>query len=417
MELNESDLIYDWNDVSPAEPSARRRHIELDDETLRDGLQSPSVRTPTIEQKLELVHRMVDLGIDGADIGLPAAGPQMFDDVLRITQEIVDQKLPIVPNAAARTIISDCEPIVEISQRAGLALEVAAFIGSSPIRQMAEDWNIDRLLSLTASAVEYCTKNGLPVMYVTEDTTRAQPDDLRRLYTCAVEHGARRVCVADTCGHATPAGARAAIRFVREVVDATGETVKVDWHGHRDRGLSIANALAAIEAGASRVHGTALGVGERVGNMPMDQLLVNLVLLGWSDRDLSQLHRYCQLAHEATGVPFPDNYPIVGADAFRTATGVHAAAIIKARKRGDDWLADRIYSSIPASLVGCKQIIEIGPMSGESNIVFWLEAHGYAPDRALVRTIFDVAKRSDVVLSDDRIHALCRDAASAPAAV
>ncbi|MCP3964456.1 MAG: 2-isopropylmalate synthase [bacterium] len=387
--------------------------MELDDETLRDGLQSPSVRTPEVEKKLEILHLMAEIGVDGADIGLPAANRQTFDDVLRLTREIVDQKLPIVPNAAARTVISDCEPIVEISQRAGIALEVAAFIGSSPIRQYAEAWDIDRLVQLTDEAVSFCTANGLPVMYVTEDTTRAKPDDLKRLYLTAVEAGARRVCVADTVGHATPQGAASVIRFVRALVDSTGEDVLVDWHGHRDRGLAIANALTAVIAGADRLHGTALGVGERVGNTQMDLLLVNLQLLGWIDRDLTKLSEYCRVVADATGVPFPDNYPVFGSDAFRTGTGVHAAAIIKAHEKGDDWLADRVYSSVPAALVGCRQRIDVGPMSGISNVVHWLKANGYTPDPELVQTVFERAKRSASVLSEEELHEICQGAISA----
>ncbi|MEM9598124.1 MAG: 2-isopropylmalate synthase [Acidobacteriota bacterium] len=405
MELRESELIYDWNGSPQIDPSVRR--IELDDETLRDGLQSPSARTPSIEEKLEILHLMHDLGIDGADIGLPAAGPHVFDDVLRIAKEIVDQKLSVVPNAAARTVVSDIEPIVELSQRAGIALEVAAFIGSSPIRQFAEEWDIDRLLKLTEKAVGYATDNGLPVMYVTEDTTRAKPEDLRRLYTAAVEAGARRVCVADTVGHSTPKGAAACVRFVKAVVNATGEKVLVDWHGHRDRGLAEANALAAAVAGADRLHGTCLGVGERVGNTPIDLLLVNMALLGWSDRDLSRLKEYCQRVHECTGVPYPDNYPVFGFDAFRTGTGVHSAAIIKARNKGEDWLADRVYSSVPASMVGCEQIIEIGPMSGLSNVVHWLEERDVDPKDDLVQAIFARAKEADQVLDEKELVAIC----------
>ncbi len=408
---DEADLVYDWNGSRQVDP--RERKIELDDETLRDGLQSPSVRTPEVEKKLEILHLMAEIGVDGADIGLPAANRQTFDDVLRLTREIVDQKLPIVPNAAARTVISDCEPIVEISQRAGIALEVAAFIGSSPIRQYAEAWDIDRLVQLTDEAVSFCTANGLPVMYVTEDTTRAKPDDLKRLYLTAVEAGARRVCVADTVGHATPQGAASVIRFVRALVDSTGEDVLVDWHGHRDRGLAIANALTAVIAGADRLHGTALGVGERVGNTQMDLLLVNLQLLGWIDRDLTKLSEYCRVVADATGVPFPDNYPVFGSDAFRTGTGVHAAAIIKAHEKGDDWLADRVYSSVPAALVGCRQRIDVGPMSGISNVVHWLKANGYTPDPELVQTVFERAKRSASVLSEEELHEICQGAISA----
>lgn len=405
MRPTESDLIHDWNGSPQLDPAERR--IELDDETLRDGLQSPSVRNPTIAEKLEILHLMEEVGVDGADIGLPAAGPQMFDDVLRLTQEIVDQRLSIYPNAAARTVVADIEPIVEISQRTGIALEVAAFIGSSPIRQYSEDWDMDRLLHLTEEAVTYCTDNGLPVMYVTEDTTRAKPEDLKRLYTTAVEAGARRVCVADTVGHATPKGAAAVIRYVRAVVDTTGEQVKVDWHGHRDRDLAVANALSAVVAGADRIHGTALGVGERVGNLPLDLLLVNLQLLGWIERDLSKLADYCQAVADATGVPFPDNYPVFGVDAFRTGTGVHAAAIIKARERGDEWLADRVYSGVPADIVGCRQIIEIGPMSGESNVVHWLKERGIRPEPEVVREIFACAKQSAAMLTEDEVLAIC----------
>ena len=405
--LTESQLVYDWNRAEGIELQPPQGHIELDDETLRDGLQSPSVRTPSIEDKLEMVHLMAALGVDGADIGLPAAGQRVYDDVLRIAQEIADQRLPVEPNAAARTVISDIEPIVDISQKAGIPLEVSCFIGSSPIRQYAEEWEIDRLVRLTDEAVTFATRNELPVMYVTEDTTRADPDDLRRLYSTAVEAGAKRVCVSDTVGHATPNGARAVIRFVRRVVAAAGEGVKVDWHGHRDRALSVANALAAAAAGASRLHGTILGVGERVGNTPLDHILVNLELLGWSNRDLSRLSDYCQLVARTTGVPFPHNYPVFGNDAFRTMTGVHAAAIIKARRKGDEWLADRVYSAVPASLVGCHQQIDIGPMSGVSNVVHWLEIHGYPPERELVDAIFERAKNAPAALTRIELEEIC----------
>jgi len=407
MALSEADLIYDWNRAGEGDLKPARGRVELNDETLRDGLQSPSVRTPPIEKKLAILHEMVALGIDALDLGLPGAGPHVVRDVLALAREIADQKLSIAPNCAARTVEADIRPIVEISQQAGIPIEAACFIGSSPIRQYAEGWTLDRMLELSEKAVAFAAGHGLPVMFVTEDTTRANPDDLRRLYTAAVEAGARRVCISDTVGHATPTGAAAVTRFIRGVVDATGEDVKVDWHGHRDRGLGEINALAAAAAGADRLHGTALGVGERVGNAPMDLLLVNFVLLGWRDYDLSRLPEYCRLVAEATGVPFPDNWPVVGIDAFRTGTGVHAAAILKARAKGDDWLADRIYSGVPASLVGRRQLVEIGPMSGESNVLFWLQSHGIEPRPELVATIFARAKASSTVLGEEELLALC----------
>jgi 2-isopropylmalate synthase len=406
MELNESDLIYDWNRVEEGDLRPARGPVHLDDETLRDGLQSPSVRSPSIDDKLRILHKIAALGIESADIGLPGAGPHVVEHVERLAKEIADAKLPIEPNCAARTVAADIQPVIDISQRVGMPIEVSCFIGSSPIRQYAEAWDMDRMLRLSREAVTLAVSHDLPVMFVTEDTTRARPADLERLYREAVEAGAGRVCIADTVGHATPAGAARLVRFIRGVV---GDDVMIDSHGHKDRGLSIANSLAAAAAGADRLHGTAVGIGERVGNTPIDLLLVNLQLLGWIDRDLTELPSYCRLVADTTGVPLPDNYPVVGRDAFRTGTGVHAAAIIKARSKGDEWLADRIYASVPASMVGRRQQIEVGPMSGESNVVYWLKERNIDGDGELVAAIFARAKKATGTLEEDEILRICRE--------
>jgi len=407
MDAREHELIYDWNRHGGGTPRPPQP-IELDDETLRDGLQSPSVLSPPIEKKIEILHLMDELGIHTADIGLPGAGRHVQEQVLRLAREIVEQKLKITPNCAARTLKADIDPVVEISQRAGIPIEVCTFIGSSPIRQYAEDWDLERLLRHTEEAVTYTVKNGLPNMFVTEDTTRARPETVERLYTTAIECGAGRVCVCDTVGHATPQGARALIGFVKEVVGRSGRPVKIDWHGHRDRGLDIPNTLAAIEAGADRVHGCGLGLGERCGNTPMDVLLVNLKLMGWIDNDLTRLPDYCRTVSEATGVPIPVGYPVVGADAFRTGTGVHAAAVIKALKKHDHWLADRVYSGVPAAEFGLKQKIEVGPMSGLSNVQHWLSERGLPFKEEMVKAIFEAAKRSNRILEDVEIDGICR---------
>jgi len=400
-----SDLIYDWNRVEGAFDYAGVR-VELDDETLRDGLQNPSVLDPPIERKLELLHLMAELGIQSADIGLPGAGPRAREAALALAREIAEQGLPVAPNCAARTVRADIQPIVDIAQATGLRMQVGAFIGSSPIRRFAEGWEPDMMLRATEDAVSFAVREGLDVMYVTEDTTRSRPETLRELYTTAIACGARRICLADTVGHATPDGVRALVRFAREVVDASGEEVKLDWHGHRDRGLGLANALAAVEEGVDRVHGTALGIGERVGNVEMDLLLVNLKLLGVHDRDLTRLPEYCALVADMCGVEIPHNYPVVGEDAFRTGTGVHAAAIIKALRKGDPWLVDRVYSGVPASEFGLEQRIEISPVSGLSNVRYWLESHGHDPgDDALATALFELAKRSDHTLTDAEILA------------
>lgn len=396
-------LTYDWNAVG--EP-AHRPPVQLDDETLRDGLQCPSIVTPPIGRKLEILHLMETLRMDTADIGLPAAGAAVAADVERLVREIADCRLRLRPNCAARTVIADIQPIADISQRTGVPIEVAAFIGSSPVRQFVEDWTVDHLERTTEQAVAFAVREGLPIFLVTEDSTRADPEALRRIYSAAIRAGAHRVCIADTVGHATPAGTRAVVRFVAQVVADCGGGVGIDWHGHRDRGMAIANTLAAIDAGATRVHGTALGIGERVGNTPIDLLLVNLVLMGYIERDLSSLGTYCRVVSEACGVTIPHNYPVFGSDAFRTATGVHAAAVIKAFRKNLPELADRVYSSIPARMVGREQIIDIGPMSGRSNVVYWLEHHGMAVTDEAIDCIFGAAKLSSHVFSDAEVLAL-----------
>ena len=403
MNLEEkSELIYDWNKL---EEQPRPKNLLLDDETLRDGLQSPSVKDPSIDQKIQLLHYMDEFGIDTADIGLPGAGPRAKGDVEALANEIAKCKLRINANCAARTKREDIDPIIDVSQKTGVAIEAFCFLGSSPIRQYTENWTLDILMKHTEDSITYAAKAGIPVSYVTEDTTRSDPATLEKLYKTAVECGARGVVIADTVGHATPAGTMALVRFIRKVV---GDNIRIDWHGHRDRGMGLSNAFAAWAAGADQVHGAAIGLGERVGNTPMDLLLVNLRLLGWIDRDLSHLKDYCRLASEATGVAIPQNYPVVGADAFRTATGVHAAAVIKAYKRNDEWLANHVYSGVPAYLFGLRQKVEIGPMSGKSNVLFWLSEHGIDATDERVSRIFDAAKKSNRLLTDDEIQQLAK---------
>ncbi|TME24362.1 MAG: 2-isopropylmalate synthase [Chloroflexi bacterium] len=384
---DEQQLIYDWNTVkAPDKPS---RPVSIHDETLRDGIQGPSVRDPDIEHKLRFLHLADQLGVGSIDLGLPGAGPRAVAHVERLAEEIRDQRLRIRPLCAARTLEVDIRPVVEISQRVGIPIEVAA--------------TIEQMVDNTRNAVRFARQNQLPIMYVTEDTTRAQPETLRRLFGTAIEEGAQRVAVCDTVGHSTPDGARAVVGYVRQMLDEMKPGIGLDWHGHSDRGFGLINAIVAAVAGADRIHGCALGLGERVGNTHLDLLLVNFRLLGWIDTDLSKLREMGEVIAEGTGMAIPANYPVLGKDAFRTATGVHAAAVIKAKRKGDDWLANRVYSGVPAELFGCEQVIEIGPMSGESNVIFWLEQRGIAPRPELVKTVIDAAKRRDGLLSEAEV--------------
>jgi 2-isopropylmalate synthase len=414
--VTHDDLIYDWNTAKGREIVPGRK-LMLNDETLRDGLQNPSVRDPSIEEKIQILHLMEDLGIDTVNIGLPGAGPRACADVEALAREIVQCRMKIRPNCAARTHKNDIQPIAEISQKTGIAIEAATFLGSSPIRRLVEDWTVEHLQSTTQEAVQFAVSEGLPVMYVTEDTTRADPQTVKTLYSTAIRCGARAIVLCDTVGHAEPRGAYNLVRFaMEEIVKPSGEKIRVDWHGHNDRGLSVANSLAAFAAGADQVHGAANSLGERVGNTPMELMLVNLRLMGLIDRDLSKLKEYSEVVARATHTTVPPNYPVVGRDAFRTATGVHAAAIIKAYRKGDASLANSVYSGVPSNLFGLEQIIEVGPLSGRSNVIYWLEKHSIAPTEELVTRIFDAAKRAEHVMSDGEILQLCRESApSAPA--
>jgi 2-isopropylmalate synthase len=400
-------LIFDWAGAGPRTISWPA-HVMLDDETLRDGLQSPSVTDPPATVKVEILHLMEALGIETVDVGLPGAGGRQREAVLALCREISSQRMRIRPNCAARTMMVDIRPIAEASQLTGVPIEAALFIGSSPIRQYAEEWTLDQILRHTREAIRFAVREGLSVMYVTEDTVRSSPAHLRILFAEAIEAGAKRLCLCDTCGAATPGAAWNLVSWVKKFLAETGADLGIDWHGHRDRGLDLANTLAAIEAGATRVHGTALGIGERVGNTPMEQLLVNLNLLGIRHDDLSSLQKYVDSVAAAISVPVPPNTPVIGRDAFRTATGVHAAAIIKAQKKGDRWLTDYVYSGVPASLIGRNQEIEIGPMSGTSNVLFYLSQRGIMASNELVHAVLLAAKESNRILPEPEILAIVR---------
>ena len=408
--MDEHSLIYDWNTIEyefNRNPNNHPHGVWFDDETLRDGLQSPSARNPTVDQKIELIDYMEKLGIQKVDLGLPGAGPLHVEHIDAMLTHITENDYNIRPGAAVRTLMHDIEPLVELQQKHGIQIQASAFLGTSPIRQYAEGWTMEKLLSTMEKAVSFAVENDVPVMFVTEDTTRSNPEDIKNIYQRAMELGVRRICVCDTCGHVTPNGVKKLLAFIDEEVIKDGgynrRDIEVNWHGHQDRGLGVANNIAAVEAGADVVHGTALGLGERAGNAPLDQTLVNLKLMGAIDNDLSVLGEYMQKAHEYTEVPLPRNYPVFGQDAFETGTGVHASAVIKAMKKGNHWLADRVYSGVPAGEFGLEQVIRIGHMAGRSNIIWWLQQRYYEVTDNLVAHLFDVAKSQRRLIEDSEV--------------
>jgi len=409
--MEEHDLIYDWNDIDYSIDRGESDHpheLWFDDETLRDGLQSPSARNPTIEQKIELIDYMEKLGIQKVDLGLPGAGPFHIEHIDSMLNHMGENGYNLRPGCAVRTVVSDIEPLVELQAKHERQIQASAFLGTSPIRQFAEGWTMGRIMETAEKAVTFAVDNDIPVMFVTEDTTRSKPEEIKQVYARAIELGADRICVCDTCGHVTPNGVRKLLEFIQEeVIPDSGikrREIEVNWHGHQDRGLGVANNLAAYEAGADVIHGTALGVGERAGNAPLDQTLVNLSLMGVIKNDLTALNEYTRMAHQYLEVALPHNYPVFGEDAFETGTGVHASAVIKAMDKGDDWLADRVYSGVPAGDFGLQQVIRIGHMSGRSNVIHWLKRNGYEAEDDLVAHMFDVAKSQRRMMTDEEVH-------------
>jgi 2-isopropylmalate synthase len=320
--------IFDWNrEEAPGVPGAvppsvnwvafgqAARGVKVVDETLRDGLQNASGVNPPIAHKIDLLHAMAAVGVDVVSVGLPGAGARHLEHSRALCREIQGSRLPLIPTAAARTVAADVEGIARAAESAGMPIEVYAFIGSSPIRHYAEGWDLDFMIRSIRSAAEVAVRAGLPFCLVTEDTTRAHPDVLRALFRAAIDAGAARLCLCDTTGHVTPYGVGELVGFVRRELESIGaQAVELDWHGHNDRGLAVPTALWAASMGVDRVHGTGLGVGERVGNTSLELLVDNLGRLGARPPvPRERLVEYCELAARALGWILPLDHPIAGA--------------------------------------------------------------------------------------------------------
>src|SRR5437016_6438411 len=176
--MRPQELFHDWNGSRDLGELAR---AEVLDETLRDGIQSPSAVDPSIGDKIEILHLLDELGVAQLDVGLPGAGPHQRAAVKRLVEEIRDARLRIRANVACRTVIGDIAPAAEVQPETGVPLEDYAFIRSSPIRQYAEEWDLAFIEKQSVEAIRFAVAQGLRVAYVTEDTTRSKPGDLRRL--------------------------------------------------------------------------------------------------------------------------------------------------------------------------------------------------------------------------------------------
>ena len=390
------DLLYAWNEKLPLKPGG----FLLVDDTLRDGLQAPHITTPNFAEKLKLIDQMEKNRIDVCIAHYPAASSIATAQSQVMVEYVENKDYDIILAFAGRTIISDLAPMVELQKIAKKQLIAYAFVGCSPIRQYVEGWDLQTIETYITDSAVYLKTNGLKPVAVFEDATRARPDDLRRLFTASLEAGAEGICLADTVGYIEPSGVRAIMEFARSVA---GDDVTLEWHGHDDRGLAVANALTALACGANTIHATSLGIGERAGNLCLEQFLINLYLNGNGNTDISQLCGYAELTSQFLNVPIPGTTPGIGKSVFTTGTGVHAAAVYKALQNNEAEIADLVYSSIPARQLGRSLDIEIGPMSGRANILAKCNSIGLACTEEQLSAVFNAAKRSVRILTENEI--------------
>ncbi len=395
--------LYDWN-----APPTGRRAIDVADATFSDGVQSPSVIDPSQPDKRRLLARMSELGLRSASIGVPGMGPRQFADALDLARELMRGQWPIDASCGVRASVKDVATALDVRERSGLDVELAIAVPASPIRLEAEGITLDRLQEVTETAIAFAVRAGARVAGVLEDASRTPPEVLAVLIRHLLALGASAIRVCDSVGHAMPDGTRALIRFATEQVKGRGgRAIRVEWQGQQDRGMALANALAAVDAGADRVLASALGLGERSGTVPMELLLTNLRLAGRWPHTLGALAEYCETAAAAFGVRIAPAHAVVGADAFRTGTGSHATALVKALRAGDRWLADNVCTGVPASLVGAESRIDVSPVSGLSNVRWWLSQHGYDPtDLVLMRELLLAVKQTQRVASDDELRSM-----------
>lgn len=393
-------LIFDWNNDTQ---SAEKKRIELNDETLRDGLQATYVRHPSLKEKIALLGLMERVGIESANIGFPISGQEQKKDITGLIEYAQAKKFKIRLGCGARILIKDVEAIVDVVEKTGMIVEVGLFVGSSRIRYLVEKWDLRQMGKQVEQSISFAVKKGLPVMFVTEDTTRARPRTLSYLYQVAINSGATRICICDTVGHATPWSTEKLIHFIRSKIIGANKKIKIDWHGHNDKGLAIANCLAAAKAGVDRIQASALGVGERAGNACLVQVVVNLQNSGFLNKNLKYLEKYSRKAAKVLRVKIPPNYPFIGKDIFKTATGVHAAAIKKAWVLNKPSLAGMVYSAVDPVLLGKKPEILIGPMSGKANVEWTLEELNIKVNPDLIEALLDRAKTKRKILSKAEI--------------
>ena len=378
---------YSWNE------ERRNAPLVLVEDDTRDALQSVAVARPTTDERRDLLERVSRLGVHLSFIGFPAVSAVEHAECQALVSYIAERRLAIRPVLMARAVAIDLDRIIDIQQASGCAIVADLYVSISSIRLRAEGWDLVRLLRDLVAVASRAANNGLDFRLAFEDSTRAVPNDLKSAVEAALDVGAPTIVLNDTVGSSHPSGAARHVAFVGDLVARAGADAAIAWHGHNDKGLALANALAAVDAGATIVSGTFLGVGERAGNIPLEQLILALAERGQFGSDLDELPLICALFAARMGWSIPPNQPLIGADVFSTGTGTHAAALLKARHLGREW-EDAIYSGVSAAALGREQSILIGPNSGRAAVRAVLDELSIEVNDDVVEQVLEHCKRA-----------------------
>lgn len=397
QEARSENLFFDWGH------SLQVPFPAILDATLRDGIQGILTRYPSLDEKLHLVDLLLSLGVHEFEIGMPVVGLKHKQESIAVAAHIFKQCPDARVICLARTKIDDVIAVAEVAQAVGCHIGCALFVGSSPIRRRVEGWSIVDLVNWTAQAVRFAVHEGLAVSLACEDATRSEPETLRNLYLTAIEHGASRVVIPDTVGICSTDSTRRIVEFFRDQI-TDGDTIPIDWHGHNDRDLGVANAVAAANAGATCIHTTVLGIGERCGNVPLEPLLVHLATHETYQWNLSILPQLAEYASKIFDDPIRSRYPIIGQNAFATAAGTHGAALYKATQRRDSQLAANVYAGADPRSFGREVQVFVGPMSGVANVKWKAQELGVSLKPNSEEDILLVAKERDKILTDQEFR-------------
>ena len=381
-------LLTDWNEKK----TFKNKSIVIEDDTLRDGLQSALLRIPNYFEKKELVTLAHASRIKYVMLGFPGASEDAYHECRLLVQFIRDMQWPLVPRLLGRANQSDMAAICRLQEETGVPLQADFFINICALRLKVEGWNLATITQMIHQASEQLDRHGVSYSISLEDATRSDTSIIEKMLCTIVNTKAIAIVLCDTVGACLPSGVANLLRFVKKTIAAHNSHIFQWWHGHNDRGLALANALCALDHGIDGISGTFLGIGERSGNICIEQIMLHLNQYYGSAYCLDSARQYCSLLSRYTEYTMPINQPLFGNQSFTTTAGTHIRALEKAKRFGTG-AHDLLYSSVAAHDLGRQQQIMLGPMSGRSAVKSVLEQIGESYDEKKISTLFNYFKK------------------------